>query len=287
MSVHDAAGPRGNLFEDDAAPRSPSELQGMLEDCWERQGAHSSSLAAKPMRQLAGGAQPSGPFQKGEFGLFGNSWERVPIDAQSVDAPLSQAAIFLVVSVADGQNALVKVCSVLGGLDDLVKTVGFRDLSGRLSCIAGIGSQLWDRLRPGNRPRELKPFMPIVGKAHSAPSTPGDLLFHIRAERPDPLLRVRAHSARQPRHNGDGCRRSFRLPIFRCARPARLRGRNGQSRRSRSACLGARRRMKMPNLRAAAMSSSRNICTILIVGARSNAFAGRNHRSHENRQYRN
>ncbi|TIV03445.1 MAG: peroxidase, partial [Mesorhizobium sp.] len=53
------------------------------------------------------------------------------------------------------------------------------------SCIAGIGTGLWNRLSPNRRPRELKPFAPIEGAAHSAPSTPGDLLFHIRAERPD------------------------------------------------------------------------------------------------------
>jgi putative iron-dependent peroxidase len=124
-------------------------------------------------------------FAEGEVGMPGNSWERVPIDAQSVDAPLSQAAIFLVVQVADDQAALAKVRTGLGELDDLVKTVGFRDLSARLSCIAGIGSDLWDRLHVGARPSELKPFAAIKGAAHDAPSTPGDLLFHIRAERPD------------------------------------------------------------------------------------------------------
>lgn len=117
--------------------------------------------------------------------MAGNSWERVPIDPQSVDAPLSQFAIFLVVNISEGQDALAKVRSVLGGLDDLIKTVGFRDLSARLSCIAGIGSVLWDRLQPASRPRELKPFAPIKGTAHAAPSTPGDILFHIRAERAD------------------------------------------------------------------------------------------------------
>ncbi|KRB81082.1 peroxidase [Sphingomonas sp. Root710] len=117
--------------------------------------------------------------------MSGNSWERVPIDAQSVDAPLSQAAIFLVVGVVADPDAVANVCSVLGGLDDLVKTVGFRELSARLSCIVGIGSDLWDRLHPASRPRELKPFAPIRGAAYDAPSTPGDLLFHIRAERAD------------------------------------------------------------------------------------------------------
>ena len=117
--------------------------------------------------------------------MSGKNWDRVPIDAQSVDAPLSQSAIFLVVTVANEQAALAKVASVLGELDDLVKTVGFRDLSGRLSCIAGISRDLWDRLSPHRRPLELRPFALIKGAVHSAPATPGDLLFHIRSERPD------------------------------------------------------------------------------------------------------
>jgi porphyrinogen peroxidase len=117
--------------------------------------------------------------------MAGNSWDRIPIDAQSVEAPLSQAAIFLVVTVNDGADNVAAVAAVLSGLDDIVKTVGFRDLSSRLSCIAGIGSRLWDQLHPGGRPAELKPFAPIKGSAHDAPSTPGDLLFHIRSERTD------------------------------------------------------------------------------------------------------
>jgi porphyrinogen peroxidase len=113
------------------------------------------------------------------------NWDRVPIDAQSIDAPLSQSAVFLVVTVANEHTALATALSVLNGLDDLVKTVGFRDLSGRLSCVAAIGSNLWDRVYPNKRPRELRPFATINGQLHTAPSTPGDLLFHIRSERSD------------------------------------------------------------------------------------------------------
>src|ERR1700678_183331 len=104
--------------------------------------------------------------------MSGKNWDRVPIDAQSIDAPLSLAAIFLVVTVANEPAALAKVCSVLGELDDLVKTVGFRDLSGRLSCIAGIGRGLWDRLDSARRPKELKPFAPVKGTPHAATATP-------------------------------------------------------------------------------------------------------------------
>jgi putative iron-dependent peroxidase len=117
--------------------------------------------------------------------MSGKNWDRVPIDVQSIDAPVSRAAVFLVVTVANEQTALAKVFSTLDGLDDLVKTVGFRDLSARLSCIVGIGVDLWDHLHFDKRPRELRPFAQIEGAVHVAPSTPGDLLFHIRSERPD------------------------------------------------------------------------------------------------------
>jgi putative iron-dependent peroxidase len=113
------------------------------------------------------------------------SWDRVPIDAQSIDAPLSHAAVFLVVEVGKDVDSLVNVCAALDGLDDAVKAVGFRDLSARLSCIVGLGRNLWDRLNVERRPRELKAFSTIDGPVHTAPATPGDLIFHIRSERPD------------------------------------------------------------------------------------------------------
>lgn len=113
------------------------------------------------------------------------AWERVPIDAQSVEAPLSRSAIFLVVTVGASEADLVGARDALGAIGDLVKNVGFRDLNGRLSCVVGIGSAFWDRLSPDRRPRDLHAFPPIGGPVHDAPSTPGDLLFHIRAERED------------------------------------------------------------------------------------------------------
>jgi len=113
------------------------------------------------------------------------AWERVPIDAQSVEAPLSRSAVFLVMTAGEGDADLAGIRDALGAVGDLVKNVGFRDLGGRLSCVVGIGSALWDRLSPGRRPAELRPFAPVQGPVHAAPSTPGDLLFHLRAERED------------------------------------------------------------------------------------------------------
>jgi porphyrinogen peroxidase len=113
------------------------------------------------------------------------AWERVPIDAQSVDAPLSRSAVFLVVAVGERDGDLARIRDVFAAVGDLVKNVGFRDLGARLSCVVGIGSTLWDRLSPGRRPVDLHPFNTIRGPVHTAPSTPGDLLFHLRAERED------------------------------------------------------------------------------------------------------
>jgi putative iron-dependent peroxidase len=113
------------------------------------------------------------------------AWERVPIEAQSVETPLSRSAVFLVMAVGAGDEELAGVRDALGAVGDLVKNVGFRDLDAHLSCIVGIGAALWDRLSPEHRPAELRPFPRIEGPVHAAPSTDGDLLFHMRAERSD------------------------------------------------------------------------------------------------------
>jgi porphyrinogen peroxidase len=113
------------------------------------------------------------------------AWERVPIDAHSVEAPLSRSAVFLVMVAGEGGGDLERVREAIGAVGDLVKNVGIRDLGGRLSCIVGIGSALWDRLSPGRRPIDSAPVRPDRAPVHTAPSTPGDVLFHIRAERED------------------------------------------------------------------------------------------------------
>ncbi|KAJ9603237.1 hypothetical protein H2200_012015 [Cladophialophora chaetospira] len=111
---------------------------------------------------------------------------RTPIESQRVDAPLTQSATFLVLSVADGPDAVRTVRSALSSVDDLSKNVSIRDLDASFACTVGIGSEVWDRLLPGiSRPAELHPFPKIEGKVHTAVSTPGDLLFHVRAQRRD------------------------------------------------------------------------------------------------------
>jgi putative iron-dependent peroxidase len=111
--------------------------------------------------------------------------DRVPIEPQSIDAPLSRAAVFLVVTIAPGDEAMARARSVIADIGSLVRAVGFRDLNGHLSCNVGIGSSAWDRLGRARRPSQLRAFAEVRGAAHTAVATPGDLLFHIRAERID------------------------------------------------------------------------------------------------------
>jgi putative iron-dependent peroxidase len=114
-----------------------------------------------------------------------DSSDRVPIEPQSILAPLSRAAIFLVLSIGGTADAVRKVRGVIADIGGLVRTVGFRDLQGRLSCNVAIGSAAWDRFGQPRRPAQLRPFAEIRGPAHTAVATPGDLLFHIRANRAD------------------------------------------------------------------------------------------------------
>jgi porphyrinogen peroxidase len=111
--------------------------------------------------------------------------DRSAIAAQTIEAPLSRFAVFLVVIVRRDAAHVATAVETVAGVEDLIKTVGFRDLDAHLSCIVGLGSDFWDVVSPGSRPAELAPFDPVVGATHTAPSTPGDLLFHVRAERYD------------------------------------------------------------------------------------------------------
>ena len=109
----------------------------------------------------------------------------MPALAQAVAAPLTRAAIFLVATLNRGSENRAIVRSFCGDLAALVRAVEFRDLEGGLSCVLGFGSEAWDRLFGPPRPAELHPFREIRSAARHAVSTPGDLLFHIRAKRMD------------------------------------------------------------------------------------------------------
>ncbi|KAK7221512.1 hypothetical protein V2G26_009515 [Clonostachys chloroleuca] len=105
--------------------------------------------------------------------------------SQAVTAPLTRAATFLIVSAVSQPTAIPTIRATLSSISDITKNISIRHPDGRLSCTVGIGSSIWSRLTSLPQPKELHPFQEIRGAKHTAVSTPGDILFHIRADRRD------------------------------------------------------------------------------------------------------
>lgn len=101
-------------------------------------------------------------------------------DSQPVEGGLTRSAIFITLSVNEGDAALERIRDFLGEMGGIVKAIGFRNAQAELTCVAGLGAGLWERLNPEAKPQGLHPFKEVIG-VHHAPSTPGDLLLHVRA----------------------------------------------------------------------------------------------------------
>jgi putative iron-dependent peroxidase len=104
---------------------------------------------------------------------------------QNVVAPLTRAAIFLVVCLRQDPDTDALLRSFCADLSGLIRAVEFRDVEAGLTCVVGFGSGAWDKLFGSPRPAELHPFREIRSGGRHAVSTPGDILFHIRAKRMD------------------------------------------------------------------------------------------------------
>ncbi|HEY6525599.1 MAG TPA: Dyp-type peroxidase [Solirubrobacteraceae bacterium] len=104
-------------------------------------------------------------------------------EPQSILERPTTSAIFLVLVAEPGHEDDIR--DLLADVSGLKRSVGFRIPEAELTCVTGIGSDMWDRLFDGSRPAELHPLPQFAGARHVAVSTPGDLLFHIRATRLD------------------------------------------------------------------------------------------------------
>jgi len=104
---------------------------------------------------------------------------------QNVVAPLTRAAVFLVLCISPDPEAKELLRSFCADLSGLIRAVEFRDIEAGLTCVVGFGSDSWDKLFGSQRPAELHPFREIRSGNRHAVSTPGDILFHIRAKRMD------------------------------------------------------------------------------------------------------
>jgi porphyrinogen peroxidase len=104
-------------------------------------------------------------------------------EPQAILTPISEAAIFLTVTIDPGAEDGVR--DLLADVSGLKRSVGFRIPEGDLASVVGVGAAAWDRLFGAPRPAGLHPFRELHGSRHTAPATPGDLLFHLRAHRLD------------------------------------------------------------------------------------------------------
>jgi len=105
--------------------------------------------------------------------------------SQPVLSPITRAAIFLVVCIKPERESFDTVRSFCGDLAGLIRAVEFRDIEAGLTCVMGVGSDGWDKLFGSPRPAQLHPFREIRSGGRHAVSTPGDILFHVRARRMD------------------------------------------------------------------------------------------------------
>ena len=98
----------------------------------------------------------------GRFGMDSTFVKSAPSRQipQPVTAPLTRAAIFLVVTITRGEENSARVRSLCRDASlDYLESVGFRSMGETLSCVMSIGSNAWDRLfENGSRPKELTPF---------------------------------------------------------------------------------------------------------------------------------
>ncbi len=101
-----------------------------------------------------------------------------------IPAP-SPCALFLILRVHEPAVNGPAVAKVAAQVPTLVKKVGASDRRAKLLCTVGFGSEFWDVVSPGRRPASLRPFKAIEASGRSAPSTGGDLLFHIISRRHD------------------------------------------------------------------------------------------------------
>jgi porphyrinogen peroxidase len=112
---------------------------------------------------------------------------------QTVVGPLTRAAIFLVVCIREDGDSYARLRAFCAGFSGLIRAVDFRDVEAGLTCVAGFGSDAWDKLFGAPRPAELHPFQEIRSEGRHAVSTPGDILFHIRAKRMDLCFELATH----------------------------------------------------------------------------------------------
>jgi putative iron-dependent peroxidase len=104
---------------------------------------------------------------------------------QDVTHKPGKCAIFLVFGL-NRPDEIDPIKAICAAAPALARSMRNRFGDQEVSLVMGFGAPAWDHLfKRRKKPKELIPFVEIKGEKFTAPSTPGDLLFHIRASRMD------------------------------------------------------------------------------------------------------
>ena len=94
-------------------------------------------------------------------------------------------ALFIVLGLNESAEAAAAVVDFAAGFSALTRSLVNRFPNSHFNATIGFGADAWDKLFPSAaKPRELSPFQAIKGPKYTAVSTPGDVFFHIRADKP-------------------------------------------------------------------------------------------------------
>lgn len=88
---------------------------------------------------------------------------------------------FLTLEVSKNQENKELIAQFFADFSAICRTVRSRDRDQNFIAIMGIGSEMWDWIVGNPKPPELHEFIELDGAKH-APSTVGDLFFHIRCD---------------------------------------------------------------------------------------------------------
>ncbi len=94
-------------------------------------------------------------------------------------------AVFLTLTLKEGEDAEVRCRQVIRGFPARCDEVAALDEEAELAAVAAIGAAAWKRLYPDGKPEGLDGFTAYADAGREAPSTPADLLLHIRGNRFD------------------------------------------------------------------------------------------------------
>lgn len=107
-----------------------------------------------------------------------------PGDAQDVYKDAGEAIDFVILNLNRTDLAAEKdaVQELAERVPAIVRSMHIRQPKGGLAVAWGFSASAWDYLFPNvTKPKELRQFKPIEGPKYSAPATPGDIFFHVRA----------------------------------------------------------------------------------------------------------